>query len=236
MLLEYDIVKKPLEEIDFESNKIINTINPHSYCIAKKDSLFKEALLNSSILLPDGIGIVWAEKFLNSNQIKKIAGFDLFVFLMKKLNSKSGSVFFLGASSKTLEKISKNISVDYPNIRVGCYSPPFKPYFSKDESTKMCNHINSFKADILFVGMTAPKQEKWVYQHKDTLNVKNICSVGAVFDFYAGNIKRSSPFWISMGLEWLPRLLKEPKRLFYRNFVSTPKFIFDVIRLKFFKY
>ena len=99
----------------------------------------------------------------------------------------------------------------------------------------MCNHINSFKPDVLFVGMTAPKQEKWVYQYQNMLNVNNICSIGAVFDFYAGNIKRSSRFWISIGLEWLPRFLKEPKRLFYRNFVSTPKFILDVFWLKFFK-
>lgn len=99
----------------------------------------------------------------------------------------------------------------------------------------MCAEVNIHKPDVLFVGMTAPKQEKWVYEFQTLLNAKTICSIGAVFDFYAGNIKRSSPFWISIGLEWLPRLLKEPRRLFYRNFVSMPNFILEVFWLKIFK-
>lgn len=232
--LGFDIFRGSIETINFKNEKIINTLNPHSYCLAKKDSQFKEALLNSSILLPDGIGIVWAEKFLNNNSIKKIAGYDLFLFLINKLNTEKGSVFFLGSTQETLYKIKNKLKVDYPNIRFDSYSPPYKPFFSEIESTKMCNHINSFKPDVLFVGMTAPKQEKWVYQYHNRLNVNNICSIGAVFDFYAGNVKRSSPFWISIGLEWLPRLLKEPKRLFKRNFISTPKFILIVLCLKFF--
>ena len=82
--------------------------------------------------------------------------------------------------------------------------------------------------------MTAPKQEKWVNKYKDYLKTNNICCIGAVFDFYSGRIKRSSTFWIKIGLEWLPRFLKEPKRLFKRNFVSTPKFILEVLSFKLF--
>jgi N-acetylglucosaminyldiphosphoundecaprenol N-acetyl-beta-D-mannosaminyltransferase len=92
-----------------------------------------------------------------------------------------------------------------------------------------------FIPDVLFVGMTAPKQEKWVDANKHRLKVKNIASIGAVFDFYAGNVKRSSPFWISLGLEWLPRFLKEPRRLARRNLISTPTFIADVLKQKMFK-
>ena len=92
--LGFEIFRGSLENINL-NNKIINTLNPHSYCLAKKDSQFKEALLNSSILLPDGIGIVWADKFLNNHSVKKIAGYDLFLFLVKKLNKNKGSVFFL---------------------------------------------------------------------------------------------------------------------------------------------
>jgi len=98
----------------------------------------------------------------------------------------------------------------------------------------MCNAVNMFKPDVLFVGMTAPKQEKWVHQFKDRLQARNICAIGAVFDFYAGNVERSSEFWIKLGLEWLPRFLKEPKRLFKRNFISTPKFILEVLSFKLF--
>ena len=119
MLLGYPVYKN-LIQFDFDSNKIINTINPHSYCVAKKDLAFKEALKSSDILIPDGIGIVWAEKFLNGNNIK-IAGFDLFLFLMNKLNNESGSVFFLGASVDTLEKIKSKSFQDYPNIKFGSF-------------------------------------------------------------------------------------------------------------------
>jgi N-acetylglucosaminyldiphosphoundecaprenol N-acetyl-beta-D-mannosaminyltransferase len=93
--------------------------------------------------------------------------------------------------------------------------------------------INAFKPDILFVGMTAPKQEKWVYAHKAQIDARIICSIGAVFDFYAGTVKRPSAFWINLGLEWLPRLLKEPRRLARRNFISTPAFLWDVVRAVF---
>jgi N-acetylglucosaminyldiphosphoundecaprenol N-acetyl-beta-D-mannosaminyltransferase len=94
--------------------------------------------------------------------------------------------------------------------------------------------VNEFKPEILFVGMTAPKQEKWVYLNKDNIDANTIVSIGAVFDFYSGNIKRSSDFWISIGLEWLPRFLKEPKRLAKRNLVSTPKFLLEIIWIKIF--
>lgn len=232
MLLGFSINKKKLSSINFYSNKIINTINPHSYCVAKKDKLFNEALKSSDILLSDGIGIVLAEKFLNGNSIKKIAGYDLFLFLMCKLNDEYGSVFFLGASIETLEKIKTKLLKDYPNIKFGSFSPPYKFEFSEEDSKIMCDEVNLFNPDVLFVGMTAPKQEKWVHQFKDQLKVRNICCIGAVFDFYAGNVKRSSKFWVNSGLEWLPRLIREPRRLFYRNFISTPKFILEVLSFK----
>ncbi|MDC3070891.1 WecB/TagA/CpsF family glycosyltransferase [Bacteroidota bacterium] len=234
MILGYDIFSNKLEDINLEKKLIINTINPHSYCIAKKDEVFQQALKSSDILLPDGIGIVWAAKFLRNFKLKKIAGFDLFIFLMNDINKKNGSVYFLGSTENTLKLISEKIVVEYPKINFKKYSPPFKDEFSHEESLEICNRINDFSADILFVGMTAPKQEKWIHKYKNEINVKKICAVGAVFDFYAGNIKRSSNFWISIGLEWLPRFLREPKRLYKRTFFSTPKFILEVLFHKLF--
>ena len=234
MLLGYNIFKSSLNDIDYSRNKIINTVNPHSYCVSKQDKVFEIALQASDILLPDGVGVVWAEKFLNNNVIKKIAGYDLFLFLMQQLEKDKGTVFFLGASNDTLNKIEEKCKTDFPNVTFGGYSPPYKPSFTDEDSTAMCDAVNAIKPDVLFVGMTAPKQEKWVHQYKNQLKARNICAIGAVFDFYAGNIERSSDFWINLGLEWLPRLLKEPKRLFYRNFVSTPKFILEVFWFKLF--
>ncbi len=125
------------------------------------------------------------------------------------------------------------MAVEYPDIEVvGTYSPPFKPEFSDEENQKMVEAINSVSPDVLWVGMTAPKQEKWIYQHRNKLNVKFIGAIGAVFDFYTGNVKRSHPFFLKIGLEWLPRLLQEPRRLWQRNFVSNPMFMMRVIRKK----
>jgi N-acetylglucosaminyldiphosphoundecaprenol N-acetyl-beta-D-mannosaminyltransferase len=233
-LLDYNITTSfPIEYKKTPS--VISTINPHSYCIAKNDLDFKHALQDSDCLFPDGIGIVWAAKFLNGEKIKKIAGYDIFIHFANQLNQENGSCFFLGASNETLEKIKNRMKVDFPNVKVNSYSPPYKAKFSKVESYEMVKIINEHNPDVLFVGMTAPKQEKWVNQFFTEINTKIICSIGAVFDFYAGTVKRPSPFWIKLGLEWLPRFLKEPKRLARRNLISTPLFILEVLKLKFFK-
>ena len=222
----------PLTTLRTEKRCIINTFNPHSYCEAKKDTVFSRALLDSDILLPDGSGIILAAKILNGKKIKKIAGADLHQYLLEKANAKGQKVFYLGSSENTLQLIVNRINQEFSNIQVKSYAPPFKQEFSNEETSAMIDAINTFKPDILFVGMTAPKQEKWVYLNKDRLRSNIIASVGAVFDFYAGTAKRAGIFWIKLGLEWLPRLIKEPKRLWKRNFISTPVFLWDLLKEK----
>ena len=234
MLLGYTIFDKSLESVDFDKNKIINTINPHSYCLSRYDKLFNEALQSSDILLPDGTGIVLAARMLNNKKIKKIAGADIHQYLLQQAHLKSQKVFYLGASQITLKLIERKVKKEFPNITVFSFSPPYKPKFSESETSEMLEKVNDFKPDILFVGMTAPKQEKWVYTNKENIDANKIVSIGAVFDFYAGTIKRPGNFWIAIGLEWLPRFLREPKRLAKRNLVSTPKFLLEIIWFKFF--
>jgi N-acetylglucosaminyldiphosphoundecaprenol N-acetyl-beta-D-mannosaminyltransferase len=213
---------------------IVNTINPHSYCVAKNDLVFQNALKASDVLLPDGVGIVWAAQFLNKKRIKKKSGYGLHRHFIDILQSKGGGkIFYLGASDYTLSLIKNRVQKEFPLIKVKLYSPPFRSEFSKEENTTMIDAINEFDPDVLFVGMTAPKQEKWVHLNKKRINAKVICSIGAVFDFYAGTVKRPSDLWINLGLEWLPRFLKEPRRLWRRNLVSTPLFIFYVLKEKF---
>ncbi|WP_025740923.1 WecB/TagA/CpsF family glycosyltransferase [Aquimarina pacifica] len=232
-LMGFEVFGKTVSDIDFETNRIINTINPHSYCMSKKDEQFEYVLKNSDVLLPDGIGIVWASKVLNKRKIEKIAGFDVFMFLMQHLDNTGGSCFFLGAAETTLDLIKKRAKNEFPNVEVSTYSPPYKKVFSEEDNAIMLKKINACKPTVLFVGMTAPKQEKWGFQNRNEINAEIICAIGAVFDFYAGTVKRSSEFWIKIGLEWLPRFLKEPKRLAERNLVSTPKFILEVLSFKF---
>ena len=126
------------------------------------------------------------------------------------------------------------VKKEFPNISVSRFSPPYKAQFTKSETAQMTEKVNDFKPDILFVGMTAPKQEKWVFVNKENIYAKTIVSIGAVFDFYAGTIKRPGNLWVSLGLEWFPRFLKEPKRLAKRNLVSTPKFLLEIMCYKIF--
>ncbi len=110
------------------------------------------------------------------------------------------------------------------------YSPPFKSAFSEDDNSIMINQINAFKPDVLFVGMTAPKQEKWAYANKSLIDVKVICAVGAVFDFYAGTVKRPGEFWINLGLEWFMRLIKEPVHMWKRYLFYGPVFVYKILK------
>lgn len=232
-IMNYEVFVDNLDSLKFESKQIINTINPHSYITAKSDPLFFNALQNSDILIPDGSGIVFAAQQLSSKHIKKISGFDLHLFLLKKINKEGGKIFYMGSSQDTLNKLELQINKEYSNINVNSYSPPFKDFFSDKENMIIIEKINSFNPDILFIGMTAPKQEKWLEENREKVNFKIASSIGAVFDFYAGSVPRPSSFWIHLHLEWLIRLISDPKRLWRRNFISTPKFLWDIFLFKY---
>lgn len=229
---EYPLFTKTLDELPADSTLLINTINQYSFCMANLDSGFKESLQKSDILLPDGVGVVVAAKVLSGKKIKKIAGADVHKHMLDDLNKKGGSCFYLGASDDTLKKISKKMAAEYPNVKVGSYSPPYKKEFTDEDNEQMVAAVNAFKPDVLFIGMTAPKQEKWAAQHKEMLDAKVICTIGAVFDFYAGTIERPSDLWINLGLEWLGRLVKEPKRLWRRYLYYGPVFVKLIVKEK----
>ena len=210
---------------------LINTINAHSYNTAQKDNLFAEALENGDVLIPDGISIVLAFKWRHwmNGPKERVAGADLFNFEMKKLNEKGGTCFFLGSSEKVLGLIKEHAAIDYPNINIITYSPPYKPQLTNEESRLMVEAVNSANPDLLWVGMTAPKQEKWAYCNWKDLNIHCHCgTIGAVFDFYAGTVKRAPIWWQNKGLEWLYRLLKEPRRMWRRYIIGNTLFLWYI--------
>ena len=223
--MDYPLFSGILSDIPVNKKVIINTINQYSYCIAEKDAEFKRALLGSDILLPDGIGMVLATRLLRHCKIKKIAGADLHYHLLKKLNETGGSCFYLGSSNETLLKIKERIHAEHPNIRVGSHSPPYTSAFTSGDTDSMVNAVNTFNPDVLFVGITAPRQEKWITHNKEILNAHVIGSIGAVFDFYAGTVKRPAQIWINLGLEWFVRFVHEPKRMWKRYFYYGPSFV-----------
>ncbi|WP_302950137.1 WecB/TagA/CpsF family glycosyltransferase [Leyella stercorea] len=250
---------------------LINTINAHSYNTARKDGLFAEALTNGDVLIPDGVSIVKACRWIKAKSLPKerIAGWDLFSFEMENLerkqcgmlnvecgannssldNSQSAladnpkfktqnsefrspqqTVMFMGSSEKVLDLIVKRVAEVYPHLKVVTYSPPYKPEFSEEDNKAIIDAINAADPDLLWIGMTAPKQEKWTYSHWDELNIHcHVGTIGAVFDFFAGTVERAPVWWQRHGLEWLYRLLKEPKRMWRRYIIGNALFLFNVI-------
>lgn len=242
--------KLRLSELSFQNSKealinipegklLVNTINAHSYNVAQKDMVFAEALTKSDYLIPDGASIVKACRWLKakSQPKERIAGWDLFAFEMQRLNIKSkseeGKVMFMGSSENVLGLIRKRVAKDYPNLEVVTYSPPYKPEFCDEDNAAIVKAINEADPDLLWIGMTAPKQEKWTYQHWDELKIHcHVGTIGAVFDFYAGTAKRAPQWWQKHSLEWLYRLIKEPKRMWRRYLIGNPLFIYNILKEK----
>lgn len=214
--------------------KTLFCANPHSLVVANADPLFLSALCEADVLVPDGAGIVLASRLLGGAIHTRITGSDVMAGIAERWNALRGrSFFFLGSSNEVLEKIKSRMTRAYPNIEVrGSYAPPFNKEFSTDENDRIIESVNRAGPTVLWVGMTAPKQEKWVQQHRHRLDVPLIAAVGAVFDYFAGTKKRASTAAQNIGLEWLPRLLREPRRMWRRNFVSTPIFLYHVLHQK----
>jgi N-acetylglucosaminyldiphosphoundecaprenol N-acetyl-beta-D-mannosaminyltransferase len=203
-------------------------LNANSYVVSRDDVAFAHALRCASWLVPDGVGIVLASRLLGARIRRRITGGDLFYRLNARMNEVGGfSVFFLGSTPQNLAAIETRMRRDYPNLRVvGTYSPPYKSVYSQSELEAMTQAINEARPDVLWVGMTSPKQDLWIHANRDHLNAKFAAGIGAVFDFYTGNLKRAPRLMQSLGLEWLYRSVAEPTRLGSRNLKSNPVFLF----------
>lgn len=215
-----------------EGKVLINTINAHSYNTALKDPLFAEALQRGDYLIPDGASIVKACRLIHakSRPKERIAGWDLFEFEMGRLNVNDGRCMFMGSSQNVLNLIVQRAREVYPNIEVITYSPPYKPEFSEGENRAIVDAINAADPDLLWIGMTAPKQEKWTYQHWPELKIHcHVGTIGAVFDFFAGTVKRAPLWWQKHSLEWLYRLIMEPRRMWKRYIVGNTLFLWNLL-------
>ena len=232
-LCELNILSSSSDLSSLPQGKIlINTLNAWSFVVAQQDEAFAEALKKGDVLIPDGKSIVWACRFLKtkSQPKERIAGWDLFQHEMKALDD-DATVMFLGSSNDTLELIKQRAKVDFPHLKIVTYSPPFKTDFSDEDNAEMIHAINETNPDLLWIGMTAPKQEKWTFQHWNELKINcHTGTIGAVFDFYAGTVKRAPKWMQNCGLEWLHRLLSNPKRMWKRYLVGNLQFLFLVLR------
>ena len=257
---ELDILESQAKLAELPQGKLlINTINAHSFNTAQKDPLFAEALKKGDVLIPDGASIVKACKWIGakSQPKERVAGWDLFEFEMGRLEKYSEErrvkseesklpfntnpdesykqkVMFMGSSQKVLDMIIKKAAEVYPHLEIVTYSPPYKPEFSDEDNAAIIKAINDADPDLLWIGMTAPKQEKWTYSHWSELNIHcHVGTVGAVFDFFAGTYQRAPQWWQDHSLEWLYRLIKEPKRMWRRYVLGNPLFLYNIAKERF---
>ncbi len=235
MLLDVPIDRTPLEVAAAEALAAIERrrppivfacANPHSIVTAQADAEFLRALNRADLTVADGVGVIMMGRLARVGVGPRITGTDYFFAVLEQLKQRGyGRVFFFGSSPKVLELIAKRFAREYPELTLcGTLSPPYRPW-SDEENRTMVAQINAARPDVLWVGMTAPKQEKWVEANRGALNAAVIGSIGAVFDFYAGTYPRAPEWLCRVGLEWVYRLVKEPRRMWRRTFVSAPRFV-----------
>lgn len=223
------------EAIEFVNNNIKNlkhkyicVSNVHTTVSAYEDCEYLN-VQNSAILnLPDGAPLSKEGRKRGFLNIQRVTGPDFMNEILKISVEKGYKHYFYGSTNETLNKLKKNLLKNYPNLQiVGMYSPPFRE-LTEEEDKEVCESINKSNADFIWVALGAPKQEKWMYNHKDKINSLMI-GVGAAFDFMAGNIKRAPKWMQKLNLEWFYRLLQEPKRLFKRYWHTNTRFIYHAI-------
>ena len=236
---DLDITDESLDELATEivtvatnsrNCKTLSCINPHAFVTAQNDPIFTQSLQQSFWLIPDGIGIVIASRFFRNRLKERVTGPDIFDAIMCKANEKSGSMVFFGSSKSNLAAIESMVNRKYPSVRIlASISPPFVDELNDQQNETALTQINSLSPDILWVGMTAPKQEKWTLRNQSRLSVGVAANVGAVFDFASGNIPRAPIKFRRAGLEWAYRLMKDPIRLAPRTLKSAPIFVLLII-------
>lgn len=201
----------------------------HSIMECHRSQELTEIFNQAGLVTPDGMPLVWLSHFQGHKEVSRVYGPDLMLALCEHGLSRSYRHYFYGGADGVADELVARLSARIPGLQVaGIYSPPFRP-LSAEEDQKIVEMINATQPDIIWVGLGAPKQERWMAEHADRLNAAAVIGVGAAFDFHAGR-KLQAPYWMQRnGLEWLFRLMTEPKRLWRRYLINNPLFIYHVI-------
>lgn len=203
---------------------VVNT-GMHGLMEGHRDPEFKAILNSADLFAPDGILVVLIARAKGAHIKKKGTGPDLMERFLESTHQKGYRHFFYGDTVETLGLLSEKMSSRYPNQRVvGVHSPPFRPA-TAEEDDSIVEEINRAKPDVLWIGLGTPKQERWIFEHRERLKVPMAIGVGATFKFATGSVQRA-PSWLgNLGFEWLWRLSHEPKRLWRRVFIDAPQFV-----------
>ncbi|TAM37165.1 glycosyltransferase [bacterium] len=212
-----------------EHGNYIVVSNAYDAVVSRRDSRVKNAVNSSSLTVLDGISLVLLARLKGYGFKKRVYGPDLMLNFLKVAQEKGYSSFFYGTTEATLGLLLRYLKSEFPDLKIsGCYAPPFGK-MAKEEDEKVARLINEAKPDVVWVGLGCPKQQLWMYGHKDALRVPVMIGVGAAFDFLAG-VKPQAPLWIrDNGFEWLFRLVTEPKRLWRRYLLDYPLFVYYIV-------
>ncbi len=205
----------------FGEDKVHSVFTPNSEIImaAYRDPEFAEILNRSELLTADGIGVVYASKILKKPLRERAAGYDIACRVLEKISGTEHKLFLFGGKPGVAETARDRLIEKYPGLNIsGCRNGYFKP----EEDGEIVDEINRSGADIVFVCLGAPKQEKWIDAQRDNLKVRVAMGIGGSLDVFAGTAERAPEFFCSHGLEWLYRLYKEPSRI--GRMMDLPKF------------
>ena len=206
----------------------IAVCNAYDAAYSRQDVGVQIAANAGSLTVPDGISMVLLARLYGYPLKKRVYGPDLMLEIIQYGLERGWKHFFYGTTEKTLSMLMIELTKRYPGLQVaGTFAPPFRP-LTPQEDAAVVKRINDSGADIVWVGLGTPKQQMWMYEHRDRMKVPVMLGVGAAFDFFAGT-KRQAPRWIrDNGFEWLFRLLTEPRRLWKRYFVYGSLFVWYV--------
>ena len=197
----------------------------HGIWEAHKNPELKTILNSADLWVPDGIAPVWYARFRGFSGIQRTPGAEIMKAFFEENSDKVYSNFFYGDTEETLNALKEKVDKEYPGHKVvGTFSPPFRS-LTQEEDKQVVKMINDARPDVLWVALGTPKQDRWIFEHKDELKVPIAIGVGAAFRFLSGHVKRS-PEWVgNYGLEWVWRFFQEPKKLMRRNLVDVPQFV-----------
>ncbi|MCI5679496.1 MAG: WecB/TagA/CpsF family glycosyltransferase [Bacteroidales bacterium] len=214
--------KKMLAE---EGQHFICTPNPEIVMEAQKDKELMNILHEADMVIPDGIGVVWASKYSEIRLKERVAGYDLTQNLMAELAATGETFYFFGGAPGVASTAARMMMKKYPGLKVvGVHNG----YFDEKEEKKIIQDIKTKSPSILLVGLGAPKQEKWIYDNIRLVRAKVAIGVGGSFDVMAGNVKRAPKIFQKLGLEWFYRLITQPTR--WRRMMRLPKFALTVLK------
>jgi N-acetylglucosaminyldiphosphoundecaprenol N-acetyl-beta-D-mannosaminyltransferase len=198
----------------------------HGVSESRKDPYFRKILKSASLVVPDGMPLVWLARWHGHSIGRRVCGSDLMEAFCKQTGARYRH-FFYGGATGVAEDLAKNLHERHHIGIAGTYTPPFRPLTDEEES-EVIARVQAAAPDVLWVGLSTPKQERWMYDHRAKFLVPVMLGVGAAFDFNSGKLERAPTWMGNTGLEWLFRLLVEPKRLWKRYLVTIPSAIWSV--------